>query len=144
MPLHGRRFAGGSATQTPVPGAGHSGGGPPTIPPGQAKKGVIEVAQETVLNAITSSAKARVILYETQAAADTDVASERKIGTPPSHNQGILAEFVHSTGQTITTNPYTVLKNGDTPRNKNIYYSVTNLETVDTAVDLTLDHTPIA
>lgn len=146
MPLHGRRFGGGSATTIPTPplgdgGSGSTGTGGTTLASNTTGQGSIKLAAGIVLNSIAANKASRVIFYDTAAHATAD--RNRKIGTPPGKNSGVQAEFLFSTSnETITCNPTAVIKNGDTPQSSLIYYRITNLSGGLATVTLTLNYVP--
>ena len=148
MPLHGRRFAGGSATVVPTPplgdgGSGSSGTGGTTLANNATGQGSVKLAKSLVLHAITTDKACRVVFYKTASGATAD--KNRKIGTPPKPSAMVLGEFLFSApNETITCNPEIVLTNGDSPQTMLIYYRITNLSGGTTTITLTLNYTPIA
>jgi hypothetical protein len=148
MPLHGRRFGGGSATTTPTPplgdgGSGSTGSGGTILANNATGRGSIKLASALILHSIEADKACRVIFYNTAAHALAD--RNRKIGTPPKKGAGVLAEFLFSApNETITCEPEPALKNGDSPQTSLIYYSITNLSGGSTTVTLTLDYTPVS
>jgi len=148
MPLHGRRFGGGTPTTAPTPplgdgGSGSTGSGGTTLANNATGQGSIKLGKGVVLNSIETDKACRVIFYDTAAHATAD--RNRKIGTPPKKGaqSGVQAEFLFSApNETITCDPAAVLKNGDTPQSDLIYYRITNLSGGAASIILTLNYTP--
>lgn len=146
MPLHGRRFAGGSATTSSPPplgdgGSGSSGTGGTTLANNATGQGNIKLGKGIVLNSIETDKACRVIFYPTNADATAD--KNRKIGTPPRSNSTVLAEFLFSMpNETITCDPKCVLINGDTPQSDLVYYRITNLSGGNATITLTMNYVP--
>lgn len=148
MPLHGRRFGGGSPTTSSPPplgdgGSGSSGTGGTTLANNATGQGSVKLASSLVLHSITTDKACRVVFYDTAAHATAD--KNRKIGTPPKANAGVLAEFLFSApSETITCAPEPTLTNGDSPQSQLIYYRITNLSGGNATITLTLNYTPLA
>ena len=148
MPLHGRRFAGGSPTTSSPPplgdgGSGSSGTGGTTLANNATGQGSIKLAKDSVLHSITTDKACRVVFYNTLAHAQAD--RNRKIGTPPKATSGVQAEFLFSApNETITCAPEPSLVNGDSPQTDLIYYRITNLSGGTATITLTLNYTPLA
>lgn len=148
MPLHGRRFSGGSpTTESPPPlgdgGNGTTGSGGTSLADQATGQGSISLAKSLVLHSIETDKACRVIFYKTAAGATAD--KNRKIGTPPKATAKVLAEFLFSApGETITCAPEVVLTNGDVPQSDLIYYRITNLSGGNATITLTLNYTPLA
>lgn len=149
MPLHGRRFSGGSQTTTQPPplgsgGSGTTGSGGSTIAPGFSGVGSLSIgnAKQLVLISISADKACRVVFYDTLAHAQAD--SARIKGIKPARGKGIEAEFIFAGGETIVCDPQVVLTNGDTPQQPLIYYSITNLTTAFTTIEFTMDFIQIS
>lgn len=148
MPLHGRRFAGGSATTSSPPplgdgGSGSSGTGGTTLANNATGTGSINLGNSkgVVLNSIQASIACRIRFYGSSNEVKAD--KNRKIGTPPKSYSICEAEFLFSTpNQTIIGNPPIVLQNGDSPQTALIYYSITNLSGGPANVLLTMNYVP--
>ena len=100
-----------------------------------------QTARSGQFTKIATSAAARVIFYSTKAARTAD--SSRQKGSTPLASSGVLMEVITAGAEVLEVTPAILYQNSEPGAAGELYVSVTNLETIATAITVAVDVVPI-